>query len=947
MDSQNPTVPATQEDLSTLLPASPEATYNRSRTLTAAPDADGSRLAATAPLDDWTAATRVTVSVPAAPGAPMAPEDGPGRADYTMVRVIGAGGMGQVWEAEQRSLNRIVAVKRLSPRLEAARGVSPSDAVHLREEFRREALISARLEHPNIVPVHDRAIDGDGNPLLAMKRVHGRPWSDMLREDFASMPEGEYLRKHLAILQQMTLAVAFAHSKGIVHRDLKPSQVMVGEFGEALLMDWGLAFFTGEDPDDVDWVGRVGVTRQETASNPSGTVAYMAPEQTRHEPDGLGTWTDVYLLGATLYQVLTGTHPHRAANSAIAFERARRGVVEAPSARAPGRRIAPELEAICLRAMAADRKERFESARAFHDAVEAYQSGASQREESRAIAERVSASAGELATYAAFNAALSEAQRARQLWPENPALDPLESRLLLANAEFALGEGDLRLAAVLADRLPTGEPRARVEARILALEEGRAARERQRRALMVASFAFLALLVLAGAGFIWHIEVSRREIELERNRAVTAESEAERQRAEAVSERDRAQASRAESEELVTFMVEDLATRLEAVGRLDVLDSVLDKVGAQMESRRQRTLTAQEREATGRLLERIVDVRMAQGNIPEAEAAAARVLELAMAAVAANPDDAYAYNSLGSAWARVGSLRLAKGEYDVALDALRKFESNAEQALALVPGSDQFRYNLSTANGFVAHALNGLGDRAGAAASYGRMRARLEEVLAKDPEKAEWLRDLAVAYTMEGVLAQAAEDYPRAADSYLAAQGILQRLLGDGPPDTLVLHDMGANWQFRGQVAKATGNLDEAVAHFMESHRIARDLVELEPANVAWRRIYRTATEHLGSAQRAAKQLDQALSTYREAIVFFLGRLAADPSDESSASTAADMHLRAGYVFSDLGDAEREITEYEAGIAILEAIPDRSESASEALAKLHALVEKLRAPPSD
>jgi serine/threonine protein kinase len=167
-------------------------------------------------------------------------------AAFRLIRRIGRGGMGEVWEAVQVSLNRAVAVKRVVTHGKA----SDSTAARTRD-FMMEALVSARLEHPNIVPVHDLGRDEAGAPLLAMKLVKGASWETRIREEFETLPPEQFLSRHIPTLIAVAQAVAFAHTRGVVHRDIKPSQVMLGDYGEVLLMDWGLAVVLDDLPGDM------------------------------------------------------------------------------------------------------------------------------------------------------------------------------------------------------------------------------------------------------------------------------------------------------------------------------------------------------------------------------------------------------------------------------------------------------------------------------------------------------------------------------------------------------------------------------------------------------------------------------------------------------------------------------------------------------------------------
>ena len=263
-----------------------------------------------------------------------------------LVERIAEGGMGEVWEGVQTSLGRSVAVKTVRPDLLDDDRRASSIAA-----FRHEAVVAASLEHPNIVPVHDLEEPVAGvSPRLVMKRVRGVAWSDLLTADYRELDAGQFLTKNLPILADVAQAVAFAHSKGIVHRDLKPAQVMVGEFGEVLLMDWGLSVYVG-DGNDLDPSTVAALARPDSAPNPTGTPALMAPEQTDSSAERIGPWTDVYLLGGILYLLLTGKFPHGAASSRSSFEHAVKGEVEPPSRRAPERAVPPELEVLCMEAL--------------------------------------------------------------------------------------------------------------------------------------------------------------------------------------------------------------------------------------------------------------------------------------------------------------------------------------------------------------------------------------------------------------------------------------------------------------------------------------------------------------------------------------------------------------------------------------------------------------------
>jgi len=330
---------------------------------------------------------------------------------YELIERLGAGGMGEVWVGLQSSLDRPVAVKRLLPhRLEDA----PHAVNDVIAEFRLEAVISARLEHPNIVPVHDLDQADDGNPLMAMKMVEGTTWSALLAQDFEAMSAPDFLGKHLPILVATANAVAYAHDRGIVYRDIKPAQVMVGEFGEVLLADWGLALAWKDTRRK--YASLLPLPTPETASNPAGTPAMMAPEQTDRDPKRIGPHTDIFLLGATLFFLLTGTYPYQAPSSQIAYFKALAVEHERPEVRTPLRWVPKELSEIAMKAMAPAPENRYPNATAFRQALTDWMTGAAKRREAQSALDSAAIAMGAGPNnYDAFDDIVHNVERAMTL----------------------------------------------------------------------------------------------------------------------------------------------------------------------------------------------------------------------------------------------------------------------------------------------------------------------------------------------------------------------------------------------------------------------------------------------------------------------------------------------------------------------------------------------------
>jgi tetratricopeptide (TPR) repeat protein/tRNA A-37 threonylcarbamoyl transferase component Bud32 len=415
------------------------------------------RLTPAAP--DTPAAPSTRVEAPAVPEtraegpAPAAPASLPSGPRYRPVRFHARGGLGEVHVAEDGELRRDVALKRIRPEYAHDPGS--------RARFLREAEVTAKLEHPGVVPVHGLMLDAEGQPCYAMRFVQGQTLQEAARRfheaDRAKRDPGE---RALALRQLLTRfvavcdTVAYAHSRGVLHRDLKPANVMLGPYGETLVLDWGLAgtFDRGDEAraSAEESVAPSAASAEETpAGKPLGTPAYMAPEQAAGRWDLVGPPTDVYGLGATLYELLTGVAPFRGPALDV-LGRVRRGTFEAP--RQVSKRVPPALEAVCLKAMALRAEGRYPSAKALGQDVERWLADepvSAWREPLRVRARRwarrhrtgVSTAAAVLLCAAlAAGAALYQARQARAESDRRVARDSEQAAAALDKAEWLRGQ---------------------------------------------------------------------------------------------------------------------------------------------------------------------------------------------------------------------------------------------------------------------------------------------------------------------------------------------------------------------------------------------------------------------------------------------------------------------------------------------------------------------------
>lgn len=208
---------------------------------------------------------------------------------------LGRGGMGRIHPATDRNLLRHVALKRLDKNL--------AEVPMYRDGFIAEAQMTGQLEHPNIVPVHELSIGDNGVPYFTMKLVQGVPMDSWLRHKSRPVGSSERLREGLEVFLKCCDAVAYAHHRGVVHRDLKPENIMIADFGQVYVMDWGLARLTKSRPYS-------GSRSQMEAKGPVGTPPYMSPEQARGIPKDMDERSDIFGLGAILYEILTGRLPY-------------------------------------------------------------------------------------------------------------------------------------------------------------------------------------------------------------------------------------------------------------------------------------------------------------------------------------------------------------------------------------------------------------------------------------------------------------------------------------------------------------------------------------------------------------------------------------------------------------------------------------------------------------
>jgi|GEM_PF-291904 len=308
--------------------------------------------------------------------APALPAPRPGR--YVPGAVVASGGMGVIRSALDIQTGRVVAMKRIRE------GMDDAD---LLTRFELEARITAHLEHPNIVPVHDVHPGADGPGYYTMKMVRGASLEKLIRliSQQADPSVGQYpLDALLTVFQKIADAVAFAHSRGVIHRDLKPANIMVGDYGEVLVMDWGLAKVAGTGIGPAAGPASSAALDGGTlAGEVMGTPHYMAPEQASGQNEQVDERSDVYALGAILYELLTLQTPVGGRTAGEIIRKVRAGRIVPPIERLsrrrlrhlPGGMIPASLDAVAMKALAVSPQRRYQRVQDLQAEIQTYKTG--------------------------------------------------------------------------------------------------------------------------------------------------------------------------------------------------------------------------------------------------------------------------------------------------------------------------------------------------------------------------------------------------------------------------------------------------------------------------------------------------------------------------------------------------------------------------------------------
>ncbi len=428
------------------------------------------------------------------------------KSDFVLTDLLGKGGMAVVYSAQQKSIDRNIALKLIKG------GKDKVDK--LRTTFISEAIVTGTLDHPNIVPVYDLGRTHTGKLFYTMKKVVGKSWKDTI--------EKNSLMENIEILLNVCDAVAFSHDKGVIHRDLKPENIMLGDYGEVLVMDWGIAA-------SIDSRGKAERLTKKTCL--AGTPAYMPPETARAEIDLIGPRSDIYLLGGILYEIVTGLRPHTGKSPIDCVKNAMKNEIQPTDKKG-------ELVDIALKAMADDPEDRYKNVKSFQHALKEFKEHA----ESIKLSDNAQQNfrrAEKLKDYDDFAQSLYGFREALKLWPGNQKAEKgvINATLAFARVAYESGDYDLANSLLQSENLPKKSAYALTRLSevhelinlVVSAKQKRTKRKKLIKTLTYGLFIFGIAIITILTGAYFRIKGEKEKAIKAEQQAITARHETERE----------------------------------------------------------------------------------------------------------------------------------------------------------------------------------------------------------------------------------------------------------------------------------------------------------------------------------------------------------------------------------------------------------------------------------
>jgi serine/threonine-protein kinase len=790
-----------------------------------------------------------------------------GDSRFRVLRPHARGALGLISVALDTELNREVALKQIQP--------DRADDSTSRARFLLEAEVTGRLEHPGVVPVYSLGRDGGGQPYYAMRLVRG----DTLKEGIekfhdADREPGRDLGARMVALRELLRrfidvcdAITYAHSRGVIHRDLKPANILLGPYGETLVVDWGLAKIIGREEalapvlEPALRPGPGSGSSQTQAGSVVGTPAYMSPEQASGRLDELGPSSDTYSLGATLYCLLTGRPPRDDRDLESALRRAQRGEFQPP--RQVNRTVPAALEAIVMKAMSPRSEERYGSPRDVAADLEQWMAGepvSAWREPWTARARRELSRHRTLAASGAAAVIVAMAGLAAVL-------------LVQARNNRRLKDSNLKLgAAVVRERAAVRQVQAAMQREININRDLTVAHAREQKARQHAQEQFALALD--------EVETSTKEVS------------------------DAALLDPA----LRTFHRKNLET---ALGFYKRLRSSLEGRSLEVPNARADLAMAYQRMAT--LSRRL-------GAFDDAQDAFRRAIAFGEALVVDEPTVVRHRRDLAASHAESGSLLFEIGRNDEGLRAYRRAISLWKQLARESPGPDG-AVGLARTFHSLGYCYTHAGRLEQALEVFGQALA-IRETLARDhPDAPQYRVDLAATLRIMGGCYSLAGRPREGVEAYRKAQKLLESHVQAHPEDlegrsslAVVINNIGLN-------DLQEGRPGQGLSCFRRNLAMHQELVKADPTNAAYREMLAYAYGNVGTAHFLSGQFDEALPFYREALALHEALAGAFPSRARFQEDVARIHALLSTVRAATGRTAEARSELREAERILEQVP--------------------------
>lgn len=828
---------------------------------------------------------------------------------YALLRPHAQGGLGKVSLARDTKLGRTVALKEIRP----DRQPSPEAL----QRFVNEAEITGLLEHPGIVPIYSLDEDEQGKPYYAMRFIEGQSLQQAIEayqaqrgrwQPYGSQSEFRKLLNHFI---SVCNAVAFAHSKGVIHRDLKPENVMLGEYGETLVVDWGLAKllpdketrrlgdkekegYTAELTGDSSspCLPKEGTVLQTKEGAVMGTPAYMSPEQARGEINAVGPAADIYALGGILFAILAGRAPYQGLAFDILAKLQQNPVPPSPvtvNAAAP-----QALAAICQRALAAQPRDRYPTARELAADVE------------RWLADEPVQAFPEPWTVRCRR----WMKRHRTLVTTGVGILAVTVPLLIVGLFTVEGARQRESLAKEQERQAKEAERASKDQERQAKENALAARDRERLAKLKARRAVTTLF-------------SDRQLQMLEHGGKLTPAQTQQLQVLAEFYRDCAQEA-AVTEAEYEKQAADYFQLGKVLARLGQIKEAITAYGYALEiGKRLQAGDPLEAEYTGgvaRTLSNLGSLQFAQRDYPAAEKSFRQALLLQGMLLAANPGGPDIQAEVAITWNNLAELQMELGRHTAAEASYAQAKRLFAQLVKRHPQVSDYQFHLAKAWNNLGVLQVTLGRHSDAEASQHEALALFTRLLSSSPGEAEYQAGTAGAWYSLGYVRRMTGRLAEAEKDLLQARGIYSQLATQHPGNPDYQARLARTCRSLGNVYRGLKKGTEAAQQYTQAQQVFMQLVQDHPESLEYQTDLAGAWNNLGVSQWALGHTEQAEASYRQALRLYEKLTAAHPEVSMVLTDLAATYANLGDLPAGRGDPATAYSWYDRAVRTLEPV---------------------------